>query len=105
MKTPDKHPVTVTIPYPQEQSRILALASVPFLAGRLFLLLPALVLVYFITYLGFILGWVNALAVVVTGKSPKNLHRFMVGMLRFTTRTTSYMYGLTDKYPPFKLDD
>jgi hypothetical protein len=33
------------------------------------------------------------------------MHNFVVGMLRWSTRVTAFMYGLTDKYPPFRLED
>ncbi len=48
-----------------------------------------------------ILAW---LAILFTGKYPKNLFDFVVGVVRWCTRVEAYAFMLvTDKYPPFSL--
>lgn len=55
--------------------------------------------------------WVAAAAVsvaaqtvvVVTGRYPLTLHRFAVGVLRWSMRLSCFSLGLTDRYPPFRL--
>jgi hypothetical protein len=44
------------------------------------------------------------LAILVTGRYPKALYEFGIGVLRWTTRVEAYLLLLTDEYPPFTLD-
>lgn len=51
-----------------------------------------------------VLGILSWIAVVFTGKYPKGMHDFNVGVLRWSIRVVCYMALLTtDKYPPFSL--
>lgn len=57
-------------------------------------------------WIAFIVVWVIALfAILFTGKYPKGLFDFNVGVLRWTWRVEFWSYGAlsTDKYPPFSL--
>src|SRR5205814_1409498 len=48
-----------------------------------------------------IIAW---FAILFTGRYPQTLFRFVVGVLRWTNRVTSYAFLLvTDQYPPFQL--
>jgi hypothetical protein len=41
-------------------------------------------------------------AIIITGRYPKGLFNFVVGVIRWNLRVNAYMYLLvTDKYPPF----
>ena len=42
--------------------------------------------------------------ILVTGRMPVELHRFGVGVLRWTTRVEAYLLLLHDEYPPFTLE-
>ena len=42
-------------------------------------------------------------AVLITGKYPKGMHDYMVGLLRWQYRISIYMGYMTDVYPPFSL--
>jgi hypothetical protein len=44
-------------------------------------------------------------AVLITGKYPKGMHDFVVGVNRWQMRVNLYWYNLTDKYPPFSLNE
>lgn len=96
----EQYPVTVEVQYPEKSSRLLALATILFFLPRLLILLPHLVILYFLGFVG-LLAWVIAqFAVLFTGKYPKTLFNFVVGYTRWNTRVSAYMMGLTDKYPP-----
>ena len=49
--------------------------------------------------------FVSWFAILATGRFPKGLFRFVVGVGRWTLRAASYAFLLvTDRYPPFSLD-
>lgn len=49
-----------------------------------------------------VLGW---FAILITGKLPRGIHNYLVGVTRWTTRVNAYAFLLTtDQYPPFSLD-
>jgi hypothetical protein len=50
-----------------------------------------------------IVVWIAFWAVLFTGRYPPSFHEFVTGYLRWSTRVSAYLYGLTDKYPPFRL--
>jgi hypothetical protein len=44
-------------------------------------------------------------AILFTGRFPEGLHRFVLGVVRWSSRVSAYVISLTDDYPPFSLDD
>ena len=42
--------------------------------------------------------------VLITGKYPQGVHKFVTGVFRWGTRVSAYAFLMTDKYPPFSLD-
>ncbi len=95
-KKPDEYPITVGMAYPEKLSRL----STFF---RIILVIPQLVVLYFVQIVAGILLFVSWFAILFTGKYPKGLFDFVSGYLRWSTRVSGYPSLLTDKYPPFSL--
>jgi len=67
--------------------------------------IPHYIILIFL-WIAFVVVWVVAFfAILFTGKYPKGLFDFNVGVLRWTWRVEFWSYGAlaTDKYPPFSL--
>lgn len=71
--------------------------------GFLYVMIPhAFCLIFLMigaSFVRFIAFW----AVLITGKYPKGMHDYMVGLLRWQFRISAYMGYMTDVYPPFSL--
>jgi hypothetical protein len=99
---PSDYPVQLTIPYPPRSNRGLAVLGIIYLL-KVFAALPAFICVYFVGIAAFIVFWIAQWAVLFTGRYPEGMHRFVTGYLRWTTRASAWLFGLTDRYPPFRL--
>jgi len=51
-------------------------------------------------FFSIVIGW---FVVLFTGRFPKGLHGFVVGVGRWNLRVQAYLLSLTDEYPPFSL--
>jgi hypothetical protein len=96
-------PVQFEIQRADTQSRVLALFSIPFFFVRMIALIPAMIVLYFVMIAFGVVAWIGQWAVLFTGRYPVGMHEFGTGVLRWQTRVSAFMYGLTDRYPPFRL--
>jgi hypothetical protein len=98
--TDERQSVTLELPYPdakRDLNRWLPLVkwflAIPHYVVLIFLILAAIVCV--------ILAW---FAILFTGRYPRGLFDFVVGVGRWANRVTAYAFVLvTDRYPPFRL--
>lgn len=98
MTQPTSYPLTLQGTLTEPLSRWLFLI-------KWLLVLPHLVVLAFL-FLGAFVAWLIALfAILFTGRYPKPLFDYTVGVLRWAWRVGFYSYQAlgTDKYPPFTL--
>ena len=70
-------------------------------AFRIILIIPQLVVLYFLNLAAFavlIIGW---FAVLFVGRWPLGLQSFVTGWMRWTFRVNGYWSLIVDEYPPF----
>jgi len=92
------YPVDIAVDYPPEMNRFLPLV-------KWLLLIPHYVALIVLAVVGIVLLVASFFAVLFTGRYPKGMHDFMVGLNRWGLRVSAYMFLLTDKYPAFTLEE
>ena len=97
--TDDEQSVHLEFAYPDAQQLNRWLPLVKWL-----LAIPHYVVLFFLwiaSAVAIIVAW---FAILLTGRYPRSLFDFVVGVLRWSNRVTAYAFALvTDQYPPFSL--
>ena len=88
------YPVTVEIDYPERLSRWLIFVKWLLIIPNLFVLM-LYGIAYFVTL---VIAW---FAILFTGRYPRGLFDFAVGLFRWSLRVNVYLYLMRDEYPPF----
>lgn len=69
------------------------------------LAIPHYVVLIFLSIAAFVVVIISWFAILFTGRYPRSLFDFVVGVLRWSNRVTGYGFVLvTDQYPPFSLE-
>ncbi len=72
---------------------------------RYIVAIPWLIVAYIYGLVAEIAAIIAWFAIVFTGKYPEGLYNFVAGYLRMSSRTNSFLYLLTDEFPPFGGED
>jgi hypothetical protein len=95
---PAAAPVLVAFAPPARQRRLTV-------AGRLFLVVPHLVVLAYLTVAAVVVAVIGWLGALWSGRLPRLAADFLPGYLRWQTRVSAYLFLLTDDYPPFSVRD
>jgi len=100
--TDEDQAVHIEIPYPDaknELNRWLPLV-------KWFLAIPHYIVLFFLGIAAIVSIVITWFAILFTGRYPKGLFDFVVGVFRWSLRVAVYAFLLTtDRYPPFSLSD
>jgi hypothetical protein len=98
--TDEQQAVHLTIEYPESDKLNRALPLV-----KWFLAIPHVIILAFLGVVALVFVIIAWFAILFTGKYPRSLFNFVVGVMRWSIRVTAYAFLLTtDQYPPFSLD-
>jgi hypothetical protein len=89
-----QYPVELSVQYPEKLSRLTTFF-------RIFMVIPHVFLLYFITIAFGVIQFIAWWAILFTGRFPRSLFDFSLWCFRWITRVNGYAYLLTDIYPPF----
>jgi hypothetical protein len=93
----------IELEYPESLSR--GMLIVRLLFGFFYVLIPHGICLLFLQLAAIFVRIIAWWAVLITGKYPKGMHDFLVGVIRWAVRVNLYYYNLTDTYPPFSLSE
>jgi hypothetical protein len=98
--TDERQGVTLDVPYPdakKDLNRWLPLV-------KWFLAIPHYIVLFFLGIGAFVAVIIAWFAILFTGRYPRGLFDYVVGVLRWGNRVGAYAFWLvTDEYPPFRL--
>lgn len=100
--TDEEQAVHIDIPYPNARddlNRWLPLV-------KWFLAIPHYIVLWFLAIAAIVVVIVSWFAILFTGRYPKDMFDFVVGVFRWYLRVLAYAFLLTtDRYPPFRLGE
>jgi hypothetical protein len=99
--TDEEQAVHLDLFYPDAKTELMR--GMPLI--KWFLAIPHLIILVFLSFAAIICVIIAWFAILFTGRYPKGLFNFVVGVERWNLRVAAYMLLLiTDKYPPFSLE-
>lgn len=72
---------------------------------RILYIIPQAIVLAFVGIALEIVTLIAWIVIIITGRYPEGMLRFAIGAFRWATRVGAYAYLLTDKYPPFSLEE
>lgn len=98
----DAYPVDVIARYPEQSSRGLAVLAILFFLKAI-LIVPHMIVMWFLSMALAVVAFIGYWAVLFVGHYPRGMWDFVLGTMRWNMRVSAWLFGLTDKYPPFSL--
>ena len=94
-------PLKYEVEYPETLSRGMLILKVLF--GMVFVGIPHGLILYFLAIGAGIVQFIIFWAILFTGKIPRGMFDYVMGVNRWGMRVMAYMTFMTDKYPAFSL--
>jgi hypothetical protein len=98
----DQPAISFDVAYPDGLNRLTNFPLIGFYIKAL-LLIPSLIVAYFLSIVAYLLIFIAEFAILFTGSFPRGMHGFVSGTLRWNIRIQCYLLALTDRYPPFSM--
>ena len=89
-----QYPVTLEVEYPDTLNRWAPLY-------KWLLAIPNIIVCYILTIVALLLIYIVFFAILFTGKFPRGMFDFVVGIMRWWLRLLAYTNLMRDEYPPF----
>ena len=97
------YPVQLSIQRADRQSRLLGFPLGIGLAIRAILLIPHFIVLYALSLVLGVMYFIATFAILFTGRYPRGMFDFYVGIVRWQINVYAYLLRLYDNYPPFAL--
>lgn len=94
--TASSHPLRYDVEYPERLSRLLIFV-------KWLLVIPNILVLYVLGIVAYLATVVSWFAILFSGRYPKGLFNFVVGVLRWTANVNAYLLFMRDDYPPFTM--
>jgi len=91
-----EYPARFEIEYPERLSRLLIFV-------KWLLAIPHIVILALLALVGFVVYVIAWFAILFTGRFPRSLFDFLVGIRRWSFRVHAYIWLMRDEYPPFSM--
>lgn len=88
----------------QHPNRLLAIPFIGFII-RVILIIPPAIVSLFLGLIYFVLLLITPFVILFTGKYWETAYKYSLMYIRYAIKIGLYIYGLTDKYPGFSLDE
>ncbi len=95
---PGNDPARLSIARPERLSRGLIFV-------KWLLIIPHFVALFFLGLGAFFVGIAAFFAVLFAGRWPEGMRSYLTGTMRWSLRASAYLYLMTDRYPPFSMQE
>jgi Domain of unknown function (DUF4389) len=102
MESFDGEATSLEIDYPPTLNRWLNFPIIG-IAVKSILTIPHLIILFFAGFVAFFAIFIAQFAILFTGRFPESMFKIVSGWTQLAFRWYSYVYALTDNYPPFSL--